>query len=578
MPSASATLAPIVSAAIEEAFGPEHRDADPVLRPSQFADLQSNAALALAKRLGMPPREVAQRIVEAPSVRALADGVCESIEISGPGFVNLTLGGSWLGAAAEALAADARTGVPQESPERVVIDYSAPNVAKEMHVGHLRTTVVGDALARVLEHLGHTVVRQNHIGDWGTPFGMLIEHLLDVGEGSDEALLVETDPNTFYQAARRKFDDEPGFAVRARARVVALQGGDPDTLRLWAELVELSKHYFNAIYSRLGVSLTDADLAGESTYNDDLPRVCDELTEAGIATVSDGALCVFLDGFTGREGKPLPLIIRKSDGGYGYGTTDLATVRRRVRDLAADRMLYVIGAPQSLHLQMVWATARRAGWLPEHVRPVHVRIGNVLGPDRKILKTRSGAPLRLMALLDEAVATARAALDEDRPGLSEEERATLAPQVGIGAVKYADLSVAHDSEYVFDLDRMVALNGNTSRYLQYAVARTRSVIRKAEVTPGAGPVLVTAPEERALVLALLDFGDVVGEVGRELEPHRLCTYLFELAQTFSVFYEQCPILTAEPPVLASRLVLTRLTGDVLTRGLHLLGIETPETM
>jgi arginyl-tRNA synthetase len=437
---------------------------------------------------------------------------------------------------------------------------------------------VGDALARVLEHLGHIVVRQNHIGDWGTPFGMLIEHLLDVGEGSAEALLVETDPNTFYQAARRKFDDDPGFAVRARARVVALQGGDPDTLRLWGELVDLSKHYFNAIYSRLGVSLTDADLAGESTYNADLPRVCDELTEAGIATISDGALCVFLDGFTGREGKPLPLIIRKSDGGYGYGTTDLATVRRRVRDLAADRMLYVIGAPQSLHLQMVWATARRAGWLPEDVRPVHVRIGNVLGPDRKILKTRSGAPLRLMALLDEAVATARAALDEDRPGLSEEERATLAPQVGIGAVKYADLSVAHDSEYVFDLDRMVALNGNTSRYLQYAVARTRSVLRKAGVAPGAGPVVVTEPEERALVLALLDFGDVVGEVGRELEPHRLCTYLFELAQTFSVFYEQCPILTAEPPVLASRLVLTRLTGDVLARGLHLLGIETPETM
>lgn len=579
MPSASATLAPVVSAAIEEAFGPEHRGADPVLRPSQFADLQSNAALALAKRLGMPPREVAQRIVEAPSVRALADeDVCSSIEISGPGFVNLTLSGSWLGSAASALGADARTGVPQEGPERVVIDYSAPNVAKEMHVGHLRTTVVGDALARVLEHLGHTVVRQNHIGDWGTPFGMLIEHLLDVGEGSDEALLVETDPNAFYQAARRKFDDDPGFAVRARARVVALQGGDADTLRLWAELVELSKHYFNAIYSRLGVSLTDADLAGESTYNADLPQVCDELTESGIATVSDGALCVFLDGFTGREGKPLPLIIRKSDGGYGYGTTDLATVRRRVRDLRADRMLYVIGAPQSLHLQMVWATARRAGWLPEDVRPVHVRIGNVLGPDRKILKTRSGAPLRLMALLDEAVATARAALDEDRPGLSEDEREALAPQVGIGAVKYADLSVAHDSEYVFDLDRMVALHGNTSRYLQYAVARTRSVLRKADEAAGAGAVTVTEPEERALVLALLDFGDVVAEVGRELEPHRLCTYLFELAQTFSVFYEQCPILTSEPAVRASRLTLARLTGDVLTRGLHLLGIETPETM
>jgi arginyl-tRNA synthetase len=361
--------------------------------------------------------------------------------------------------------------------------------------------------------------------------------------------------------------------------VVALQGGDAETLRLWSELVELSTHYFNAIYSRLGVSLTDADLAGESTYNDDLARVCDELTEAGIATVSDGALCVFLDGFSGREGKPLPLIIRKSDGGYGYGTTDLATVRRRVRDLRADRMLYVIGAPQSLHLQMVWATARLAGWLPDDVEPVHVRIGNVLGADRKILKTRSGAPLRLMALLDEAVAAARAAIDEDRPGLSEAERAALAPQVGIGAVKYADLSVAHDSEYVFDLDRMVALNGNTSRYLQYAVARTRSIFRKAgRAAVGAHDVAITEPEERALALALLAFGDVVAEVGAELEPHRLCTYLFDLAQTFSVFYEQCPILTAEPAVLASRLALTGLTRDVLAEGLHLLGIETPETM
>ncbi|KRE92553.1 arginine--tRNA ligase [Nocardioides sp. Soil774] len=581
MPSAAAALAPVVSAAIEEAFGPELRDADPVLRPSQHADFQANAALPLAKQLQMAPREVAQRIVAAPSVQALLDdGVCASVEISGPGFINLTLADGWLGSAVSATAADPRHGVAQQAPQRVVIDYSAPNVAKEMHVGHLRTTVVGDALARVLEHLGHTVVRQNHIGDWGTPFGMLIEHLLDVGEGSEEARLVETDPNSFYQAARAKFDADPAFAMRARARVVALQGGDGDTLRLWGELVELSKHYFNGIYSRLGVSLTDDDLAGESTYNDDLARVCDELTEAGIATVSDGALCVFLDGFTGREGKPLPLIIRKSDGGYGYGTTDLATVRRRVRDLRADRMLYVIGVTQSLHLQMVWATARRAGWLPDDIEPVHVVIGNVLGADRKILKTRSGAPLRLMALLDEAVAAARAAIDEDRPGLSEEERAALAPQVGIGAVKYADLSVAHDSEYVFDLERMVSLHGNTSRYLQYAVARTRSIFRKAgDAGDAADPaVAITEPEERALALALLDFGDVLAEVGDALEPHRLCTYLFELAQTFSVFYEQCPILTAEPPVLASRLALTGLTRDVLAEGLHLLGIETPETM
>ncbi len=573
MPSAHAALAPLVSAAIERAFGVERRGTDPVLRPSQFADLQSNAALPLAKVLGMPPREVAERIVEALEV----DGVCERVEVSGPGFVNLTLADAWLGSALDELAADPRRGVPRPAPQRVVIDYSAPNVAKEMHVGHLRTTVVGDALARVLEHLGHTVVRQNHIGDWGTPFGMLIERLLEVGEGSEEALLLETDPNTFYQSARTRFEDDAAFATRSRERVVALQAGDAETLRLWHELVDLSRHYFNAIYSRLGISLTDDDLAGESTYNDDLARVCDELTEAGIATVSDGALCVFLEGHTGREGKPLPLIIRKSDGGYGYATTDLATVRRRVRDMAADRMLYVIGAPQSLHLQMVWETATLAGWLPDGVEVVHVRIGNVLGPDRKILRTRSGAPLRLMALLDDAVAAARTAIDEDRPGLSEEERAALAPQVGIGAVKYADLSVAHDSEYVFDLERMVALNGNTSRYLQYAVARTRSIFRHSGVV-APGDVVVTAPEERALALALLDFGDVVDEVGRTLEPHQLCTYLFDLAQTYSVFYERCPILKAEPAVTASRLTLTGLTRDVLVRGLDLLGIEAPEVM
>lgn len=575
MPSAAAALAPLVSAAIERAFGPEHRDADPVLRPSQFADLQSNAALALARQVGMAPRDAAARIVEALEV----DGVCEQVEISGPGFVNLTLSPAWLAASAADLGEDVRLGVPTPPARRVVIDYSAPNVAKEMHVGHLRTTVVGDALARLLEHLGHSVVRQNHIGDWGTPFGMLIEHLLEVGEESAEARLVETDPNAFYQAARARFDGDEDFAARARARVVALQGGDAETLRLWGELVALSRAYFTTVYSRLGVSLTDADLAGESTYNDDLARVCDELTEAGIATVSDGALCVFLDGFTGREGKPLPLIIRKSDGGYGYATTDLATVRRRVRDLAGDRLLYVIGAPQALHLQMVWETARVAGWLPDDVEVVHVRIGNVLGEDRKILRTRSGGPLRLLSLLDEAVAAARAAIDADRPTMPEAERAALAPRVGIGAVKYADLSVAHDSEYVFDLDRMVALNGNTSRYLQYAVARTRSIFRNAaaeQVAPG--QVVVTEPEERELVLALLAFGDVVAEVGESLEPHRLCGYLFDLAQTYSVFYERCPILKADSPARESRLALTGLTRDVLVRGLELLGIEAPETM
>jgi arginyl-tRNA synthetase len=574
--NATATLVPRLSAAIEHAFGPEYRDEDPVLRPSQFADVQSNASLALAKRVGMSPRDVAARIVENLDVA----GVCSGVEISGPGFINLELDDAWIAAQATSTAADPRLGVAPQDGLRVVIDYSAPNVAKEMHVGHLRTTVVGDALARTFEFLGHSVIRQNHIGDWGTPFGMLIEHLLDVGEGSEEALLLESDPNAFYQAARTKFDAIPEFATRARRRVVKLQAEDPDTLRLWRELVDLSKHYFNRIYSRLRVTLTDADLAGESTYNDRLAQVCADLEAAGLATISDGALCVFLDGYTGREGKPMPLIIRKSDGGYGYATTDLAAIRHRVEDLEADLLLYVIGAPQELHLKMVWDTARKAGWLPDAVQPVHVQIGNVLGEDRKILKTRSGAPLRLMALLDEAVATARAVMDEDQPDLDEGIRSAVAPQVGIGAVKYADLSVAHNSEYVFDLRRMVSLNGNTSRYLQYATARLRSIFRTADLDPVHvhGSIVVNEPSERALALKILAFSDVVEQVASELEPHRLCGFLFELAQAFSVFYERCPVLKAEPEIRESRLTLSAATLQALVTGLDLLGIVAPQRM
>jgi arginyl-tRNA synthetase len=577
MLSPESVLAPLVSTAIEQAFGPELRGSDPVLRPSQYADVQVNAALALAKRLGLPPREVAARVVEHLDV----GGICDGVEVSGPGFVNLTLRDDWIGAQATRLAGDPRLGVPLEEPQTIPLDYSAPNVAKEMHVGHLRTTVVGDALARTLEHLGHHVVRQNHIGDWGTPFGMLIEHLLDVGEDSPEAALVETDPNAFYQGARAEFESDQAFATRARARVVALQTGDEATLVVWRRLVALSRNYFNSIYDRLGVTLTDDDLAGESTYDGDLAAVCDELVAAGIAVESEGALCVFLDGYTGREGKPLPLIVRKSDGGYGYATTDLATVRHRVRTLHADRMIYVIGTPQSLHLEMVWATARLAGWLPDDVEVVHVRIGNVLGDDRKILRTRSGAPLRLMALLDEAVTAARAVLDEQQPPLDEATRDVVAPQVAMAAVKYADLSVAHDSEYVFDLARMVAPTGNTGPYIQYATARVHSIFRNAEVSPAAAtaPLQVRAPAERALCLALLELGDVVSAVGRTLEPHRLCAYLFELAQAFSQFYEHCPVLKADDPdVRTARLALCAATLRVMVTGLDLLGIESPERM
>ncbi|WP_029137946.1 arginine--tRNA ligase [Nakamurella lactea] len=577
MPSPAAELTPRISAAITAAFGDDYAGSDPVLRPSQFADLQANAALALAKRLGRKPREVAEQIVAQLDVK----GVCSSVEVSGPGFLNLTLDPAWISAQAGGTAADPRLGVPTEERQIVPIDYSAPNVAKEMHAGHLRTTVVGDSLARTLEHLGHTVIRQNHIGDWGTPFGMLIEHLLDVGEGSDEARLVEQDPNAFYQAARTKFDGDPEFANRARARVVALQAGDAETLRLWRELVDLSKQYFNRIYSALGVTLTDDDLAGESTYNDQLAAICDELESRGIATMSDGALCVFLDGYTGRENKPVPLIIRKSDGGYGYGTTDLATVKYRVEQLHANRVLYVIGAPQALHLNMVWDTARKAGWLTDDVEVVHVQIGNVLGPDRKMMRTRSGNPLRLMELVDEAKLTAKKVIDEARPDLDEATRAEIAPQIGVGAIKYADLSVAHDTEYVFDLERMLSLTGNTGPYLQYAAARIRSIFRNAGLTADQATTTITIaePAERALALALLEFGPVLTQVGALLEPHRLCGYLFDLAQAFSAFYESCPVLKADDPAVRdSRLALCALTLRVLVQGLDLLGVQAPERM
>ena len=586
MVSPLVALTPKVQSAIAAALGDDYREADPVLRPSQFADVQVNAALALAKKVGAPPRDVAGKIVDALEL----DGIADQVEVSGPGFINITFSDAWLATLLAEIDADERLGVPVEERQNIPIDYSAPNVAKEMHVGHLRTTIVGDSLARTLEHLGHNVIRQNHIGDWGTPFGMLIEHLLEVGENSPEAELLVTDPNAFYQAARVKFDTaeraEPDgsagdFDIRSRARVVKLQAGDPETLEHWHRLVGMSKAYFNKVYSTLGVTLGDENLAGESTYNHLLADICDELEAKGIATISDGALCVFLDGYTGREGKPVPLIIRKRDGGYGYPTTDLATIKYRVSELEAHRVLYVIGAPQALHLNMVWDTARLAGWLPEHVTPVHIQIGNVLGEDRKILKTRSGSSLRLMALLDEAVVKARALIDETRPDLSEEERATIARQVGIGAVKYADLSVAHNSEYVFDLDRMVSLTGNTGPYLQYVVARVRSIFRQAGLDPLAqhAPIVLGTAHERALGQQLLGFADVVTEVGSLYEPHRLSGYLFELAQAFSAFYENCPVLKAETDELRqSRLTLSALVLRTMTTGLDLLGVESPEQM
>ena len=573
-------LAQRVQDALGAAFGAEFAEADPVIRPSSFADFQSNAALPLAKRLGRPPREIAAEIIGQLDLT----GVAEPPQVSGPGFINLTLTPEWIAAQASSELADPRLGTPAADPaQRIVVEYSSPNVAKEMHVGHLRTTIVGDALARILDFAGHEVIRDNHLGDWGTQYGMLIEHLLDVGEDSAEAALLHTDPNTFYQAAQRRFADDPAFTERARRRLVLLQSGDPETLRLWQHLVDLSLDYLHRIYRQLHVTLTDADIRGESFYKAMLADVCAELEASGVAVISDGALCAFPPGFTGRNGEPLPLIIRKSDGGYNYATTDLATIRYRVRDLHVDRAIYVVGSAQALHFQMVFAVARQAGWIPPGARFEHAQIGNVLGTDGKILRTRAGDTIKLAELLTEGVERARHVVDElgTSPDLSEAERDAIAEAVGVGAIKYADLSTARDSEYVFDWDRMISFKGNTGPYLQYATARIRSIFRKAGIDPDtvAGPVRLAEPAERALALRLLGFGAAVRQAGENAEPHLLANFLFEVASAFTAFYEQCPVLNAPGEgVRDSRLALSALTLRVLDTGLGLLGIPIPERM
>jgi arginyl-tRNA synthetase len=575
MADPQAALAAHVSAALTAEFGPDYADADPSIRPSAFADFQSNVALALARQVGQPPREVGSRI----AARLGASDEIESAEVSGPGFINITLSDAWIAQMANDQLADPRLGVPTADHGLcVVVDYSAPNVAKEMHVGHLRTTIVGDAYVRVLEFLGHDVIRANHIGDWGTNFGMLLEHLLDVGEEAAYAQLASGDINAFYQAAKAKFDADPAFADRSRRRVVALQAGEPETLRIWETLISDSKLYYNKIYRLLGVTLTDADLAPESFYNSMLDAVCHDLEQAGVATISDGALCAFPPGFTGRDGKPLPLILRKSDGGYGYGTTDMAAIRYRVNELHADRLTYVVGSEQAQHFAMVFAVARQAGWLPDSVQAEHAAIGMVTGADRKRFRTRSGDSVKLIDLIGEAIARAEEVIKDryDDP----DDRARIAEAVGIGALKYADLSVARESSYVLDFDRMLMLTGNTGPYLQYATARIRSIFARAGLRPdqSAGPIAVGEQAERQLTLRLLGYEAAVTQTAQTVEPHKLATFLFELASDFTTFYEQCPVLKAEPVVRESRLALAALTLKVLQSGLDLLGIPVPQRM
>ncbi|MFE3322008.1 arginine--tRNA ligase [Nocardia sp. NPDC059195] len=576
-----------VAAAVSEAIvrvRPEMADVDPVVRRSDRADFQSNAALPLAKRVGVPPARLGTEFAEQVS---LAGGVIADVQVSGPGFLNVTLADAAVWESVAARLADDRLGVSaSEDGQRVVIDYSAPNVAKEMHVGHLRTTIIGDSLARVFGFLGADVVRANHLGDWGTQFGMLIQYIdehpespwhteeLDTGTSSVSAL------DSLYKAARKQFDSDPGFADRARARVVALQAGDPDTVARWREIVAESEKAFGAIYDRLGVLLTPDDYFGESFYNDKLAGTVTELLDKGVAVDSDGAVVVLSEQVKGPDDQPAVLMARKRDGGYGYDSTDLATIRYRITSLHTDRLLYVTDSRQALHFQLVFEAARRAGWLTEAIEVAHVAYGTILGPDGKPFKTRAGGTVRLMDLLDEAVARARAVVAEKNPDLSSTELDAIAEQAGIGAVKYADLSTSRVKDYTFDPDRMTTLNGNTGVYLQYAHARVCSILRKADAaTPAvidiAGPL---EPAERELALCLDGDGTVLVEVAHTLEPHRLAGYLYDLARAYTGFYDSCPVISADEPIRSNRIALCQLTARTLELGLGQLGIAAPQRM
>lgn len=575
------SLLPRFEAALRKAFGDEHAKADPIIRRSDRAHFQADVAMALAKKVGKPPRDVAKAVVDVLDVADVAD-----VEIAGPGFININLKPAILATALSEMTKSGTLGIEKATPtETVVVDYSSPNVAKEMHVGHVRSTVIGDALARTLVALGHNVVRQNHLGDWGTPFGMLIEHLLDLGGDATAAAASIQDLDDFYRAARGKFDGDPAFAERARQRVVLLQGGDEKTLVLWHALVDTSRKYFGSVYAKLGITLKDSDVRGESFYNDKLANVIEELDAKGLTKLSDGAVCVFPDGFKTKEGNPLPLIIKKQDGGYGYATTDLAAIRSRIQDVGATRLLYVVGAPQQQHFNMIFSVAKTAGWLKDGMRAEHVAFGSILGPDKKMFKTRSGDTVKLAELVDEAIERARKEIDakDTKNELDDATRAEVARMIGVGAIKYVDLSSDRIKDYIFDWARMLAFEGNTAPYLQYAHARIRSIFRKADTADAEASkttaILLDDPAERALALELLGFGAAVASVGESLQPHRLCTYLFALATKFTQFYESCPVLKAEDvAVRRSRLALSDLSATTLAKGLGLLGIEAPQRM
>ncbi|MYW42918.1 arginine--tRNA ligase [Streptomyces sp. SID486] len=577
-------LASALTATLPEAAG-----ADPLLRRSDRADFQANGILALAKKAKANPRELATQVV----AQVVTGDVIEDVEVSGPGFLNITVADRAITANLAARYADdtGRLGVPLAAhPGTTVIDYAQPNVAKEMHVGHLRSAVIGDAVVKLLEFTGENVVRRHHIGDWGTQFGMLIQYLdehpheldhkasaEDTAASGEEAM---SNLDRLYKTARKLFDSDEEFKTRARRRVVDLQAGDPHTLAIWQKFVDESKIYFFSVFEKLDMEVRDPDIVGESGYNDMLAETCRLLEESGVAVRSEGALCVFFEDIKGPDGNQVPLIVQKSDGGYGYAATDLSAIRDRVFNLKADTLLYVVDARQALHFRMVFETARRAGWLGEDVTAVQLAFGTVLGKDGKPFKTREGETVRLVDLLDEAIERASAVVREKAQDLSEEEIAERGTQVGIGAVKYADLSTSANRDYKFDLDQMVSLNGDTSVYLQYAYARIRSILRKAgEVRPAPHPELPLADAERALGLHVDSFAETVQESAAEYAPHKLAAYLYQLASLYTTFYDKCPVLRAETPAqVENRLFLCDVTARTLHQGMALLGIRTPEKL
>ncbi|MBD2626888.1 arginine--tRNA ligase [Trichormus variabilis] len=571
--------------ALVAAFGADYTGVDPILVTAsnpKFGDFQANVALSLSKKLGMQPRAIASAIVEKLDI----SDICEPPEIAGPGFINLKLQTSYLEAQLNAIKADSRLGVPTaKNPQKEIVDFSSPNIAKEMHVGHLRSTIIGDCIARILEFRGHDVLRLNHVGDWGTQFGMLITYLREVYPAAlttADALDIG-DLVSFYRQAKQRFDADADFQETARQEVVRLQAGAEDTLHAWKLLCEQSRKEFQIIYDLLDIKLIER---GESFYNSFLPAVVEDLETAGLVEENQGAKCVFLDGFTNREGEPLPLIVQKSDGGYNYATTDLAALRYRIQEDQAKRIIYVTDEGQANHFSQFLQVAKKANWIPDDVKIVHVPFGLVLGEDGKKFKTRSGDTVRLRDLLDEAVSRTRADLEarlkEEGREETEEFINNVANVVGISAVKYADLSQNRTSNYVFSYDKMLSLKGNTAPYMIYAYVRTQGISREGNIDfanlGDNAKIILREDAEFTLAKHLLQLDEVIGEVEQDLLPNRLCDYLYNLSDKFNKFYENCPVLKSEEPVRTSRLMLCDLTARTLKLGLDMLGIKVLERM